>query len=183
MITLQDTIEIRTTAEDIFDFFIHFKENFKAWHPDHVRCWYLEEGPLREGSVFYVEEYVGSELLTLRFRVTRLVEHSRIEYGISRVVSGAFTMEPRDSSVAFTAEIFFGMKTPLLGGLLDKIVLTSMRSRLQALQQHMVEEGENLKRILEEGTQWQGTLAESESCRVSGERVGRCGEHSPAGNL
>ena len=34
MITLRDTIEIRTSPEKIFGFFIHFKENFMAWHPD-----------------------------------------------------------------------------------------------------------------------------------------------------
>ncbi len=159
MITLRDTIEITATPQEIFDFFIHFRENFMAWHPDHVRCWYLEEGPLGEGSVFYVEEHVGTELLTLQFLVTRLVEPSRIEYKVSRMVSGAFTMEPRDSRTFFTAEIFFGTKTPLVGTLLDKILLTFMGRRLQALEQHMVEEGRNLKMILEEGTQWKSSQA------------------------
>ncbi len=160
MTTLRDTIEIEATPEEIFDFFIHFKENFKAWHPDHVGCWYPEEGPLREGSVFYVEEYVGTELLTLQFNVTRLVEHSRIEYRLSRMVSGTFTIEPRDTSVLFTAEICFGANPPVLGTLLDKILRTFMGHRLKALKQHMVEEGRNLKRILEEGTQWQSPLSD-----------------------
>jgi hypothetical protein len=149
MITLQDTIEITAAPQEIFDFFIHFRENFMAWHPDHVRCWYREEGPLGEGSVFYVEEHVGTELLTLQFLVTRLVEPSRIEYKVSRMASGAFTMEPHDSGTLFTAEIFFGTKAPLVGALLDKIVLTFMGRRLQALEQHMIEEGLNLKKILE----------------------------------
>jgi hypothetical protein len=150
MITLRDTISIAATPEEIFDFFIHFRENFKAWHPDHVRCWYAEEGPLAEGSVFYVEEYLGAELLTLQFQVTRLVEYSRIEYKVSRVASGAFLMERHDSGTLFTAEIYFGMAAPVLGSLLDGAVRIFMKDRLGALQQHMVDEGRNLKTILEE---------------------------------
>jgi hypothetical protein len=154
VITLRDTISITAAPEEIFDFFIHFQENFDAWHPDHVRCWYREEGPLREGSVFYVEEYVGEELLTLKFLVTRLVEYSRIEYTVSRMASGAFIVEPRDANTSFTAEINFGTAMPLLGVLLDKILKTFMNHRLMALQAHMIEEGHNLKMILEKGTQW-----------------------------
>jgi hypothetical protein len=150
MITLRDTISIAATPEEIFDFFIHFRENFKAWHPDHVRCWYAEEGLLVEGSVFYVEEYVGAELLTLQFQVTRLVEYSRIEYKVSRVASGAFLMERHDSNTSFTAEIHFGTKAPVIGSLMDRVVRTFMKDRLRALEQHMVDEGRNLKIILEE---------------------------------
>ena len=69
-------------------------------------------------------------------------------------------MEPRDSGTLFTAEIFFGTKTPLVGTLLDKILPTFMGCRLQALEQHMVEEGRNLKKILEDGTQWKSSQAE-----------------------
>lgn len=161
MITLRDTIEIRTTPEKIFDFFIHFRDNFKAWHPDHVRCWYLEDGPLGEGSVFYVQEYIHTKLLTLEFHVTRLVQYSRIEYKIPPIVRGTFAIERRDSSALFTAEIHFGTEAPLFGKLLDRILHMFMDRRLKALKQHMVEEGRNLKRILEEGTQWENSLADS----------------------
>ncbi|HUW97040.1 MAG TPA: SRPBCC family protein [Anaerolineae bacterium] len=160
MITLRDTVTITAAPEDIFDFFIHFRENFDAWHPDHVRCWYLEEGPLGEGSVFYVEEYVGEELLTLQFLVTRLVEYSRIEYAVPRMASGAFIMEPRDSNTSFTAEIYFGTAMALLGALLDKILKRFMSHRLRALEEHMVDEGRNLKIILEQGAQWKNSHAE-----------------------
>jgi hypothetical protein len=160
VLTLRDTILIAAAPEEIFDFFIHFQENFDAWHPDHVRCWYREEGPLREGSVFYVEEYVGEELLTLKFLVTRLVEYSRIEYTVSRMASGAFIMEPRDANTSFTAEICFGTAMPLLGALMDKILKTFMNRRLRALEAHMIEEGHNLKMILEQGTQWRSSDAE-----------------------
>ena len=171
MITLCDTISINAAPEEIFDFFVHFRENFDAWHPDHVRCWYLEEGPLREGSVFYVEEYVGEELLTLKFLVTRLLEYSRIEYTVSRMASGAFITEPRGANTSFTAEIYFGTTMPLLGSLLDKILKRFMSHRLRALEEHMVDEGRNLKMILEQGTQWRSSDTEGVSRHMAGARV------------
>jgi hypothetical protein len=159
MITLRDTIEIRTSPEEVFNFFVHFKENFMAWHPDHVRCWYLEDGPLAEGSTFFVQEYLHKKVMTLEFHVTKLVPHSQTEYRIPPLVKGAFTIEERGSKVLFTAEIDFGTETPLLGNLLDKIRYTFIDRRLKALKQHMVEEGRNLKIILEKGAQWKNALA------------------------
>ena len=161
MITLRDTIEIETSPEEVFDFFIHFRENFMAWHPDHVRCWYLEDGPLEEGSTFFVQEYLHKKVMTLEFHVTKLVPYSQIEYRISPLVRGAFTIEERGCDILFTAEIVFGTKTPLLGNLLDKVLHTFIGRRLEALKQHMVEEGRNLKVILEKGTQWRNPLAGS----------------------
>ena len=101
MITLRDIIEIKTSPEKVFDFFIHFKENFMAWHPDHVRCWYFEDGPLKEGSAFCVQEYLHKKIVTLEFHVTRLVPYSRIEYKIPPIVKGDFIIEERGSNVLF----------------------------------------------------------------------------------
>jgi hypothetical protein len=153
MITLQDTIEIETSPQKVYDFFIHFKENFMDWHPDHVRCWYLEDGPLKEGSTFFVQEYLHTKVMTLEFYVTKSVPYSQIEYKISPMVKGAFTIEEHGSNVLFTAVIDFGTEIPILGNLLDKILSTFIGRRLKALKQHMVEEGRNLKMILEKGAQ------------------------------
>jgi hypothetical protein len=161
MITLRDTIEIGTSPEKVFDFFIHFRENFMAWHPDHVRCWYLEDGPLEEGSTFFVQEYLHKKVMTLEFHVTKLVPYSQIEYRIPPIVKGAFAVEERGPNVLFAAEICFGTRTPLLGKLLDITLYTFIGRRLKALKQHMVEEGRNLRMILENGTQWKDALARS----------------------
>ena len=47
MITLKDAIEIEASPEQIIEFFLNFKENFHAQHPDHVECHYLTPGPLK----------------------------------------------------------------------------------------------------------------------------------------
>jgi hypothetical protein len=39
-IILGDTIEIGASSEQIFEFLVHFEENFHTWHPDSVKCRY-----------------------------------------------------------------------------------------------------------------------------------------------
>ena len=73
------------------------------------------------------------------------------------MVRGAFVVEERGSNVLFTAEISFGTETPLFGSMLDTMLHTFIGRRLKALKQHMVEEGRNLKVILEKGTQWKAS--------------------------
>ena len=154
MITLRDTIEIKTSPGEIFDFFIHFKENFMAWHPDHIRCWYLEDGPIKEGSTFFIQEYLHKRVMTLGFHVTRLEPPSKIEYRISRLVKGSFHVDSQPDNVLFTAEISFGTEILVIGDLLDAMLKTLIGRRLKALKQHMVEAGRSLKMILEQGIQW-----------------------------
>ena len=132
-----------------------------AWHPDHVRCWYLEDGPLEEGSIFFVQEYLHKKVMTLEFHVTKVVPFSRIDYRIPPMVKGTFTIEDHGDSVLLTAEICFGTKSPILGSLLDWMLSAVIGRRLKALKQHMVEEGRNLGLILERGMQWKESRAES----------------------
>ena len=60
-------------------------------------------------------------------------------------------MEPRETGTLFTAEIHMGTTIPLLGKLRDRIMQMFLSRQLEGLQKHMAEEGQNLKRILEQG--------------------------------
>lgn len=151
MIVLRDTGEIKASPEQIFEFFVHFKENFHAWHPDHVECRYLSSGPLREGSVIYIEEYLHRKLHKLKLHMTKIEPNSRIEYKTFLGTTGVFIIEPRGASSVFTAEMHIGTGIPLLGSLVDRIMWIFMSRQLEGIKQHMVEEGQNLKRIMEVG--------------------------------
>jgi hypothetical protein len=96
--------------------------------------------------------------MTLGFHVTKLDPYSKIEYRISRMVKGIFDIDEQGTSVLFTAEISFGTKAPFVGSLLDTMLRMMIGRRLKALKQHMVEEGRNLKMILEKGAQWKSPL-------------------------
>ena len=148
MITLRDTVEIKASPEQIFDFFLRFKENYYAWHPDHVECRYLTEGPLVEGSIIYIEEYIHGKLHKFDLHITKIEPNSRIEYKTSfPPAKGGFIIEPRGASSVFTAEMHMGPKGRLLDGLMRKL----LSRQLEGLEKHMIEEGQNLKNLLEGG--------------------------------
>ncbi len=151
MIVLRDTGEIKASPEQIFEFFVHFEENFHAWHPDHVECRYLTEGPLREGSVIYIEEYLHGKLHKLKLHIVRLKPNSRIEYKTFLGTKGVFIIEPRGDNSLFTAEIYIGIKIPVLGSLVDRITGMFLSRQIEGIKRHIVEEGQTLKRILEGG--------------------------------
>jgi len=151
MIVLRDTVEIRASPEQIFDFFVHFKENFHAWHPDRVECRYLTSGPLREGSVIYLEEYLHGKLHKLKLHIRRIEPNARIEYKTFLGTKGVLIIEPRGASSLFTAEMHMGINTPLFRSLVDRIMGIFMSRQLEGIKQHMREEGQKLKTVLEEG--------------------------------
>jgi hypothetical protein len=149
MILLQDTIAIQTSPEQVFDWLAHFKEYYLAWHPDHVKCLYLKGTSLEVGSVIYVEEYLHGELHRLKLRITKVIPLSRVEYTAVIGMGGAFSVIPHGQGVLFTAETYLGITVPVLASVIDRLFKELFSGRLQALQQHMAEEGVNLKRLLE----------------------------------
>jgi len=150
MITLRDAIEIKASPEQIIEFFLNFKENFYTWHPDHVECRYLTPGPLKENSVIYFEEYLHGKLHKLKLRITLIKPNSRIEYKTFMGTKGIFIMKPKGTSTLFLAEMHMGSNIPVLGKIMDIIMLKLLSRQLEGLKQHMVEEGQNLKKILEQ---------------------------------
>ncbi len=159
MIIFQDTIEIKTAKEKIFDWFAHIERNYRAWHPkDHKECRYLKGSSLEIGSIIYCEEYLGGYLEKPRFQITNVKPYSQLEYKLLFPYSivgtrFVFIIEPYNTSSLFTTQIHLGYKIPLLGGLLNKfiqILCVLFDGKLRTVSQHITEEEQNLKRILEE---------------------------------
>lgn len=149
MILLHDKIEIDKPPAHLFNWFERLDENYLSWHPDHVSCLFLSDGPLREGSVVYCEEYLHGKLHKLEFQVTRFLPNFRIDYDVNAVMKGAFIFEPVDGHTLFVAEILFGLDLLLVGRVVDAILQRIFRSRIRNLKQHMAEEGRNLKDLIE----------------------------------
>ena len=149
MITLKDSIEIKATPEKVFAWLTNMKdkESYQSWHPDHVEWIWVKGEPFEEGSIVYFEEYLHSEKHKLKFLCTKVVPNRLIEYNplfpwsIFMLKSG-FTMESKgQNNCSFTATINF-RSVPFIKRIL--------KSQLEATRLHMKEEGQNLKRILEE---------------------------------
>ncbi|MBU7014731.1 MAG: SRPBCC family protein [Theionarchaea archaeon] len=143
---LEDSIEIKTTPERIFEFLAHLEDNYRAWHSDHVECRRIKGEEAQEGSVLYIEEYLHGQLHKMTFRMKN-VEPTQFEYDVlfpHAIISpnGSFRIYPKGESCIFTASITFRL------GALSKFLF---KDRVQAIRIHMKEEGENLKQLLETG--------------------------------
>jgi len=148
METVKDSIVIKTTPEKIFDGLIKIFSSqgyFKKWHKDHVKCQWLKGKPFEEGSILYVEEYIHGELHKMKFLSTQLEPNRKIEYRLLFPMSviclrGSFTVEPKGESCIFTATLTFRF-----GWLFTKFA----KNNVEAMKNHMREEGKNLKKIIE----------------------------------
>jgi uncharacterized protein YndB with AHSA1/START domain len=144
--TLKDTVAVDVPPDRVWEWITAFPEHYRSWHPDHVEAQWQRGAPAEKGSVLRVVERLGGRTERLRFRISSVDPPRRPSY---RVVGlhgiffprGCFEItEPRGGS-RFTATVecrFAG----LTGRLFSK--------RLEDLQTHMREEGDNLKHLLEE---------------------------------
>jgi hypothetical protein len=63
---------------------------------------------------------------------------------------GVFAIEPEnDRSSIFTAELNFGTSIPVISILVDLFMKTFLSQPLEGIKKHMVEEGVNLKKMVE----------------------------------
>ena len=150
MIRLQDQIEIRTTPEQIWSWLDDLPQVYQSWHPDHVDCRMLHGSLLTVDSEVECQEYLHGKLHTLRFRMTKVIPNKRVEYVVDGLGHGAFeTQTSKGGWVHFVAELDIGSDTPIIGWTVDNIFQWFFNARLESMRQHMREEGQNLKAILE----------------------------------
>jgi hypothetical protein len=74
-----------------------------------------------------------------------------MEYVVEALGKGAFEAIPKGKEVEFVAEIEFGSDLPIVGRIVDTVFRALFDRRLEAMRQHMREEGQNLKKIIESG--------------------------------
>jgi len=153
-IVLTDSIEISTTPDKVFGFFLRIVDDasYQAWHPeDHVAFRWIQGEPWQQGSLAYAEEYIHGKLHKFKFLIKEVVPNRKIELvPASRLLRiyfprNTFLIEPRDGSCVFTAS---GVMR--VGRLAKLLARHKLEQGLSSVRKHMKEEGENLKRILEE---------------------------------
>jgi len=155
MITLKDSIEVKASPEKVYAWLVarfKDKESYQDWHPDHVDIRWIKGEPFREGSIIYAEEYLHGDLHKLTFRVTRVVPNRVIEYRalfpLSFVAPGnAFLIEPKGKNRC----LFIASGSLRLPQWLFERITKKHGNKINATQQHMKEEGENLKKAVEKG--------------------------------
>lgn len=152
MISLRDSVEIRTTPGELFAWLGRMPEEYESWHPDHVACRVLHGSVLEVGSEIECQEYLHGKLHSLRFRMTKVIPDRRVEFVIERMGRGAFEAQANGDTVTFVAELDIGSDAPIVGRFVDFIISRLFNQRIESMRQHMAEEGRNLKTILESGS-------------------------------
>lgn len=152
MISLRDSIEIYTTPRNLFAWLDRLPAVYTSWHPDHVACKVLHGSMLEVGSEIECEEYLHGKIHSMRFRMTKVVPDKRVNFVIEGIGQGAFEAEVSGDKVRFIAELDIGSDKPIIGRLFDLIFPLFFNKRIEAMRQHMAEEGRNLKLILESGS-------------------------------
>ncbi len=151
---LKDSIEINVPAEKIFNWFKKIDQYYLDWHKDHVSCKVIKGNLGEVGSEIIFEEYLHGKLHRLKFFVTKIIDNQFFEYKTTFPLScilknGAFQIEEKNGTSIFTATLNFRF---------DKLLKTLVPQQIEDLKIHMKEEGENLKRILEDGQSFKNKL-------------------------
>ena len=149
MISLRDSIEIHTTSGQLFAWLGRMPQEYESWHPDHIACRVLHGSMLEAGSEIECEEYLHGKLHSMRFRMTKVVPDKRIEFEVRGMGRGAFEAQANGDIVKFVAELDIGSDAPIIGRLFDFIFTWFFSQRIESMKQHMAEEGQILKTILE----------------------------------
>jgi len=143
---LRDSIWIHTTPEQVFQFFETMDAHYVQWHPDHLLFRWEQGRGVKPGVIFYFEEIIGGTRMKKRVHFTRVQRNRHLEFTFTNrllafiVPRLSFHFEPEGTGTRFDAEIV--IRTGPIGARLN-------RREFQAVRQHMREEGESLKRILE----------------------------------
>ena len=144
-IVLEDTIEINTTPEKIWEFWANMDKNYKAWHPqDHILFRWTKGRPMEEGSTIYAEETVGGKLLKIKVTCVDVIPNKKFAlvypFPASLFAKYEYMVERRGENSAFTAYTYL----KYLGFAKKRI-----QSVVEIGKKHVREEHENLKKILE----------------------------------
>ncbi|MDH4217908.1 MAG: SRPBCC family protein [Candidatus Aminicenantes bacterium] len=147
---LKDSIEIKTTPEKIWEFFVNLEKNYKSWHPeDHVLFKWTKGKPMEEDSAFYAEQYVMGKVKKYKGSCVEIVPNRKFVFKFSFPISlvspkAEWQIEPKGSYSVFTAITYMR-----LGRLFQKLFRKEMEKLAKAHDKHVGAEGENLKKILE----------------------------------
>ena len=145
MKTLEESILINVPPEKIWSWLLKLTDHYLDWHNSHIKASWKKGEPNQVGSIMYFEEMVGSEFLKMSAKITKLIPNSFFEFktvGSLKLIvpRGTFEIIPKGDNSIFKATLDFRM-----GKFLSKIV----KKKVNEIRQHMIQEGENLKKILE----------------------------------
>ncbi len=144
---LEDQTYIDAPCEQVYPFFEQMEDNYLGWHPEHLQFEWRKGKGLAVGNVFFFAEEIGGQVLKKETRFTKIIPNRYIEFTMVNwfyrwfIPKMTFVLDPQGGGCRFTGQVFLRGIGP--------IGKWSHRREFAAVRQHMKEEGENLKRIIE----------------------------------
>ena len=150
-LVLSDSIEIKTTPKKIWEFFTNLEDNYKVWHPqDHILFEWTKGKPMESGSKWHGEEVVREKVFKLNGTIGEVIQNRKIMFKYSfplSLVAPRFEwlIEPKGLNSVFTTKSYIRA-----GNFFIKLSRKEMETKIEMHKKHCREEGENLKKILEQ---------------------------------
>lgn len=147
-VQLQAKILVEASPEAVFTFFEQIQDNFRTWHPDHITFRWVKGDRLDAGNEAYFAEEIAGDVNKWTIRYVVVEPPKCIEFHpTSRIIRFfvphiRFRIEPVDGGCRVTQQV--KVRTGPIGRRLNS-------AEFDAIQNHMTEEGENLKEIVESG--------------------------------
>ena len=155
MLTLEDSIEIKTTPSKLLAWFMDLDRHFTEWHPNHTKFEKVTGG-MEVGDIIRFEERIKGKWFKFNFTITEKnitdrgwTIETRAPY--SKII---FIAEQKDDLTIFTHREQFGLFTSdnaLIRKLLAPIFrfLTNPKFRYDLIENDIREDNVNLKQIME----------------------------------
>ena len=156
MILLKDSIEIKTTIDSVYQWFLNLNENFVRWDSVHHTDFQLLSGGTEVGDKIYFEEIVDGVKYAIKGKIIektksddRFVFAFKTSSGMGRIY---FIGEKQDNKVRFTHVEKFGLKTPVIGNVVNFLlfkVIARKKANWDLILNDMKEDNVRLKELME----------------------------------
>jgi hypothetical protein len=144
---LKETTDVKAPPETVYRFFEEMEENYERWHPDHIAFRWTAGSGLQQGAEAYFEERIAGTVQKKTVKFVAVTPDRYLEFKPTSLLVGllmphiSFTIDAHSDGCELTQRI--NVRTGPIGARLNKREFDAVRT-------HMREEGENLKRIVED---------------------------------
>jgi hypothetical protein len=146
----ENSVGIDALPEAVWNFFVNIEKNYKTWHPeDHIFIKWIKGVPHEIGSIVHAEEYLCGKIHKITMRVADMEKNRKIAYRTLFPKSilypkSEYFFEPKEEGCVFTAVNYFTFP-----GFFYILARKRINAYIAATEKHIMEEGVNLKRSLE----------------------------------
>lgn len=156
MLILEDSIEIKTTPEELLNWFKNLDKYFVKWHPNHTNFVKLTGG-MDEGDEAYFEECIDGKWFKFKFKIVELEKTKKGWIAVMKrpFATIIFSAEAKgENECIFTHIESFGIiksTNPTTLRVSDAIFRKFFNSiyRFDLIEKDIIEDNTNLKQMME----------------------------------